>query len=110
MKVTCVNCKLRFDADDDARISQCPRCSSKKLRFERAEVERKPFDQSRPRVYSSQGQVVHGDTKAAWQSFHSADVKACPKCGGTEFDMNFKRKEKTCKKCGEILNMPRRFS
>ncbi len=106
MKVSCSNCKLSFEADEDSNVRQCPRCSSKNLKFVRAEKE---FEKREPqrRFYTSQG-IVYGETKDAWKSFHQQDAKACAKCGGIDFDLNFKRREKTCKKCGEIYPLPRR--
>lgn len=52
------------------------------------------------------GPVMSG--KPGWQEFHSSQIKACPDCGGADFDLNWKRKEKTCKKCGAVLALPRR--
>ena len=107
MKVTCLNCRLFFNADDDSKVEQCPRCSSRNLKkeFEKKEGAAAAF---KPRVYSSSG-MVHGDTKEAWRSFHNQGVSQC-KCGSTEFELNFKRKEKVCKKCGEVYALPRRFA
>jgi uncharacterized protein (DUF983 family) len=65
------------------------------------EHERKAF------VHVAGGQRVFGDTKDAWKSFHSSSPSNCPKCGGTEFHRDFKHKEKTCKKCGEISSLRR---
>lgn len=105
MQVTCTNCRLSFKADDDSFVRECPRCSSTKLR---KELDKKPDapKEFKPRVYNASG-VVYGDTKDAWKSFHAQDVKTC-KCGSTEFDLNWKRKEKVCRKCGEVYALPRR--
>lgn len=120
MNVTCANCKLKFEAVDQASVKQCPRCSSRtSLRFEKTDVEKKADAEAakviaaeaaeKPKVPATTG-IVYGDTKNAWQSFHHNESKLCPKCSGTEFELNYKRKERVCKKCGEILSMPRRFS
>ncbi len=100
---TCENCRFSFENGDS-----CPRCYSKKIRvFEKktepagAPVERKPM------VFDRSGQRVFGDTKAAWKSFHQRVQNDCSKCGGKEFKMDYKHKEKTCIKCGEIFPLPR---
>ncbi len=51
---------------------------------------------------------VMTEGKEGWKSFHSQEVTKCTKCGSNEFVYNYKRKEKTCKKCGEIFSLPRR--
>ncbi len=110
MKVRCKNCRLEFSADDDSRVDQCPRCSSAHLDKQREFTAPRPAVASAPKVYSATGAIIQGDTKDAWKSFHtSATSAACPRCGGKEFERNFKRKEKTCKNCGEILPLPRKF-
>ncbi len=114
MKYLCKNCNLRFDADD-AVI--CPRCSSKNL--ERAFEKKKEFSGSsqvteakpaggEPKVAYSTNRHAYSETKAGWASFHSSEMRACPDCGGAEFDFNWKRKEKTCKKCGSVFPLGRR--
>lgn len=111
MKVRCKNCRLEFNADDNARIEKCPRCSSKSLDFKREppkEAVPGAVKKDDKRIYTSAG-VVYGETKEAWKSFHAVEAKACQKCGGTEFARDFRRKEKVCKKCGEIFSLPRRF-
>ncbi|GEM_PF-1068421 len=73
----------------------------------------KPAATEQPRVYSTSGSMVYGDTKDAWKSYHSnpsGGASGCPHCGGTAFELNYKRKEKICKKCGEILPLPRRMA
>ncbi len=72
----------------------------------------KPAFSEAAKVYSSAGSIVYGDTKAAWQSYHntSGGSLGCPHCGNTSFEFNYKRKEKICKKCGEILPLPRRMA
>lgn len=134
MKVRCKNCRLEFKADDRSRVSRCPRCDSDRLDITRdplpvVPIENKPSDtqvgatpttgaskpalgHEAPKVYSSGGSVVYGDTKDAWKSYHSNPTggTGCPHCGGTAFEFNYKRKEKICKKCGEILPLPRRMA
>jgi hypothetical protein len=61
-----------------------------------------------PRSYKFYEPRVFGETKEAWKSFHAAEVKQCTKCGGTDFRLDWKHKEKTCIKCGEIYPLPRR--
>lgn len=134
MKVRCKNCRLEFKADDRSRVSRCPRCDSDRLDITRdplpdAPIANKPGDvqvgattagqtgakpasSDSPKVYSTSGTVVYGDTKDAWKSYHSnpSGGAGCPHCGGTSFEFNYKRKEKICKKCGEILPLPRRMA
>ena len=105
-KFICSNCKLKFEA---AEAAVCPRCTSKRIgRLVEKTVE-KPAGSAaaagKPHVYSSQ---ILGESKDSWKSFHSQEVAACPECGGKEFELNWKHKEKICKKCGTILNLPRR--
>jgi len=106
----CQNCKFEFEAEEAVR---CPRCSSQKIILKKiidktlkpnipqegGAQEKKPFHYSSSQIY--------GDTKEAWKSFHSQDVKACRRCGGTDFEINFRVKEKVCKKCGEIMPFQR---
>jgi len=111
VKYLCKNCNLRFDADD-AVI--CPRCSSKNL--ERAFEKKKAFagqapeekPPEGPKVAYSTNRHVYSETKAGWASFHNSEMRACPDCGSAEFDFNWKRKEKTCKKCGSVFPLGRR--
>jgi len=108
LKYVCKNCNLRFEADD-AVI--CPRCSSKNLdkafdkKKDGVEAEKQPEG---PKVAYSTNRHVYSETKAGWASFHSSEMRACPDCGGLEFDFNWKRKEKTCKKCGSVFPLGRR--
>jgi len=46
-------------------------------------IERKPGESIPPQVKREQG--------------------ACPKCGGKEFEFIWRRREKVCRKCGEVL-------
>ncbi len=124
MKVRCKNCRLEFKTDDNSRVSRCSRCDSDKLEFTRDPLPEtipaatpagtaKPGTESSPKVYSTSGAMVYGDTKDAWKSYHSnpgGGASGCPHCGGSAFEFNYKRKEKICKKCGEILPLPRRMA
>ncbi len=113
-KIRCKNCQLQFNADDDRRVEQCPRCSSKHLEktrelplvVEGAAPAEKPAEGDAPRVYGSEGRV-YGDTKDSWKSFHSTESRACPNCGGGQFQRDPRRKEKTCIKCGSVLPLAR---
>ncbi len=105
----CKNCKLEFEANEAA---QCPRCSS-------AQIHRKPKDAPLSSAASSTvapaaqpRKFVYGpvitDTKESWKNYHNADVQVCSACGGKDFEFIWKRKEKVCKKCGEIMPLRRR--
>ncbi len=98
---SCKNCSLEFDAED---TSQCPRCSSAKVySLKRGKVEEKK--EPKKFVY---GSVPVTDTKESWIKFHNTgDVQRCPVCEGIEFEFDWKRREKTCSKCGEILPLRR---
>ncbi|MFH0713485.1 MAG: hypothetical protein V1722_02790 [Candidatus Micrarchaeota archaeon] len=50
------------------------------------------------------------DTKESWKKFHNNTdtAQTCPGCGGVDFEFVWKRKEKICKKCGEIQPLRRR--
>ncbi|MFH1056891.1 MAG: hypothetical protein V1717_03800 [Candidatus Micrarchaeota archaeon] len=101
----CLNCHFRFE-----RGTYCPRCNSHKIReleFKEKEAPA-PGQERKPLVFDKSGQRIFGDTKDAWKSFHSSVQTACPNCGGTDFGMDHKHKEKTCRKCGEIMPLPRR--
>ncbi|MEM4255502.1 MAG: hypothetical protein QXR53_04220 [Candidatus Norongarragalinales archaeon] len=103
----CLNCHFKFE-----RGTYCPRCNSHKLKeLEAKEPAEKPdetLQDKKPMVFDKSGQRVYGDTKQAWKSFHNQVQNACPNCGGVEFDYDHRHKQKICKKCGEILFMPRR--
>ncbi len=103
-KFNCKNCHLDFDAED---AQQCPRCSSTNLmRKAREEVPGEKRELRKPFVF---GAPVT-DTKESWMKFHNnADTQqACVACGCKDFEFIWKRKEKICKKCGEILPLRRR--
>lgn len=107
-KFVCSNCKFKFEAPE-AQV--CPRCTSKRIERLAEKAAEKPAagaaraGAEKPHFYSSQ---ILGESKDSWKSFHSQEVAACPECGGKEFEFNWKHKEKICKKCGTILNIPRR--
>lgn len=106
MKFLCKNCNLRFDADE-AVI--CPRCSSKDVEKQlekRKEGEERTFE-GRKIVYST-NRVAYSDTKEGWKAFHGNQMTVCSDCGGSEFDFNWKRKEKICRKCGSVFPLARR--
>ena len=104
-KFHCANCNFEFEAEN---AGQCPRCSSAKIdrTFEKkaADATGAPVE-PRKFVYTP----VVTDTKESWMKFHGgADFQVCPGCGGKEFEFIWKRKEKVCKKCGEIMPLKRR--
>jgi RNA polymerase subunit RPABC4/transcription elongation factor Spt4 len=110
MKYECENCKLQFDSDDP---QICPRCSSRKIRraFEKKKVEDKPVAiiQKEKVAYSHQS-FAGREGKEGWRDFHNTQIRGCTDCGGTDFDFNWKHKEKICKKCGAIFPLPRRMA
>lgn len=105
----CLNCHFKFE-----KGAYCPRCSSHKLRELVSKEMEKPAAADAPQekktlVFDKKGQrMVYGDTKESWKSFHSQVQSECPNCKGTEFNYDYRHKQKICKKCGEILFMPRR--
>jgi len=103
MKYRCSNCKLEFDAED---VLNCPRCSSKNISrvFEKKIVQ---LEKKEEKKFISPAVIREG--KEGWKSFHSQEVRVCSKCGGKDFDLDWRHKEKTCKKCGEIYSLPRRW-
>ncbi len=128
MHLKCLNCHYLFETGD---YGACPRCSSKKLARASKPIaeEKEPQDTwsmqdthdtqdalprdtaspaTPPRVVRSP--IIMGDTKGAWQSFHSNRQLSCPKCGGKEFTTDFKHKEKTCKTCGELVSIRRHLT
>ncbi len=109
MKFVCSNCRFKFEVVD-AQV--CPRCTSKRIervleKKEEAVEGGKPgaLGASKPFIYSHR---VLGESKDSWKSFYSQEMTVCPECGGKEFEFNWKHKEKICKKCGTIINLPRR--
>ncbi len=110
VKYTCENCNLPFEAED---ALNCPRCSSRKIK---RVFEKKPATITVPgtaapeRLAYSHVNMAGREGKEGWKDFHKSDVKACIECGGLDFDLNWKHKEKVCKKCGAIFPLPRRFA
>ncbi len=114
---SCANCGFRFPSDEQ---KNCPRCSSadvsefKQVRSERGGVavvrEERQFP-SAPGDAPARKPMVYREGKAGWQDFHTQTaVNECPKCGGKDFTLDYGKKEKVCKKCGEIYPLPRRFA
>jgi len=100
-----MSCGFRFEAADK---KNCPRCSSAEVSsFSNRRDENVPSSSEAPhRAPTSFGPLKSG--KEGWKSFHSNEMVVCPDCSGKEFDLNWKRKEKTCRKCGAVLALPRR--
>jgi acetyl-CoA carboxylase beta subunit len=48
-----------------------------------------------------------GETKSSWAAFHSSEQRECSECHGMEFDIDWKHRQKICKKCGAIYGMKR---
>ncbi len=107
MKYECTNCNLKFDSDDP---QICPRCSSRKIRraFEKKKEGDKSFDKAKAKVVYSHQSFVGREGKEGWKDFHKSELRACVECGGTDFELNWKHKEKVCRKCGAILPLARR--
>jgi DNA-directed RNA polymerase subunit RPC12/RpoP len=130
MKYECENCKLQFETEEP---QNCPRCSSRKIR--RA-YEKKKFDgrsgssgsatsgptgsahsagsghsgpSTGPKVAYSHQSFIGREGKEGWRDFHKSEVRQCADCGSTEFEFNWKHKERSCKKCGAIYPLPRRM-
>jgi|GEM_PF-3577918 RNA polymerase subunit RPABC4/transcription elongation factor Spt4 len=76
----CENCYLVFLSEEPV---SCPRCSSKKIRLKRKDEE------------EEKTQIK--ELKAG----------ACTNCGGTDFILDWKKREKICKKCGNIMPLVR---
>ncbi|MFH1750809.1 MAG: hypothetical protein ABH863_03970 [Candidatus Micrarchaeota archaeon] len=124
MKYECENCKLQFETEEP---QICPRCSSRKIR--RA-FEKKKFDEKAGskgagghstgpagsgahaggKVAYSHQSFIGREGKEGWRDFHKSEVRQCADCGGTEFEFNWKRKERSCKKCGAIYPLARRMA
>lgn len=106
----CTNCKASFDAEEPG---PCPRCSSRKvIRQLTAQKEPAapagPAQEERPHLPPQQIR----DGKGGWQDFHQSEVRQCLDCGNSDpaqFDLDWKHKEKTCKKCGAVLPLGRRL-
>ena len=114
---SCSNCAFRFEADE---LKPCPRCASadviefRQSRHERGGVtvvrEDRPVPATGAPGTKPHTPMHYREGKAGWQDFHNQQAMACPNCGGTEFDRDAKRKEKVCRKCGEVMALPRRFA
>ncbi len=108
MKFVCSNCHFKFEA---AGAQVCPRCTSKRIeqvlekKREDAAGAKPGAAEHKPFIYSHR---VLGESKDSWKSFYAQEMTVCPECGGKEFEINWKHKEKVCKKCGTIINLPRR--
>lgn len=110
MKYACENCSLQWEAED-AVI--CPRCSSRKVG--KAAFEKRKFAEEKPQLTEKRERVAYShqsfaarDGKEGWKDFHKSEIRACLECGGLEFDLNWKHKEKVCRKCGSVFPMQRR--
>lgn len=102
----CKNCRFRFQSEEPKK---CPRCDSEEVFNYMSRSEQTDTNRSSSSTTSSTSHVIR-EGKDGWKDFHNnSKSSTCPECGGTEFDLNWKRKEKTCKKCGAILSLPRRF-
>ncbi len=100
-RFNCKNCNLEFDAED---AKQCPRCSSSTLN-RKTEAPKELTAEPRRFVFGA----ILNDTKDSWMKYHNNDAaQVCAGCGGKEFEFIWKRKEKVCKKCGDIMPLRRR--
>jgi DNA-directed RNA polymerase subunit RPC12/RpoP len=107
MKLKCNSCKNVFESEE---VSPCPACSSKKvIMVVNQQASAPEIEETKPVASALQEPKIIRDGKEGWKDFHQSDLKACLKCGGTEFEYNWKHKEKHCKKCGEIIRLPRRM-
>jgi DNA-directed RNA polymerase subunit RPC12/RpoP len=97
----CSNCRFQFEGTEGTVI--CPRCSSKRIAA--LKTAGAPIHSGEKKFHSP---YVYRDGKDGWKDFHSSDIKQCTECGGTDFELNWKRKEKTCKNCGNVMPLPRR--
>ncbi len=111
---SCSNCGFRFTTEEK---KNCPRCSSgdthefKQSRHERGGVAVVSAERpAGPEGVARHKPVHYRGGKGGWVDFHSQQTNVCPHCCGTEFERDYRKKEKTCKKCGEILALPRRFA
>ncbi len=111
----CRNCRFRFQAEE---ASKCPRCDSTEVAEYAAGGHRRTAAATAPVAGSKAGEQpathpspkIVREGKEGWMDFHNQQAASCPECGGTQFDLNWKRKEKTCAKCGAVLALPRRFT
>ncbi len=110
LNLLCTNCKASFEADE---VGACPRCNSKRvirqLGKKKEEAAEAPAAPAEERKLPPQ-QIREG--KMGWQDFHQSEMRQCLECGNTDpaqFDLDWKHKEKTCKKCGAVLPLGRRL-
>ncbi|OIO26417.1 hypothetical protein AUJ14_01840 [Candidatus Micrarchaeota archaeon CG1_02_55_22] len=106
----CSNCNFRFQAEE---ADKCPRCSSIDVAAFGKDIAQDTNTPRTPGAPAPTGDKprVFREGKAGWRDFHTQDSsRACPECGGAEFTLDYKRKEKTCKKCGAVLPLPRRYA
>ena len=109
MKFFCKNCKHSFYAEGKR---SCPRCSSLDL-YQTQEDKPKDEAAAKPlekKPYWSSQKYVEGDSKQTWKDFHKTETRQCMDCGGIEFKLDWKHKEKICLKCGAIMPLGRRMA
>lgn len=121
MHLVCKRCSIEFEGENP-NIA-CPRCSAREVVEKQLPKHKttettvsstattstaQPSGTAEPRRFVFGAPIT--DTKESWKKFHnqSGDVQQCPACGEKEFDFNWKRREKVCKKCGEIMGLKRR--
>ncbi|MBI5228701.1 hypothetical protein HY991_01225 [Candidatus Micrarchaeota archaeon] len=99
----CNNCRHQFEAETEAAI--CPRCSSKRTsRHAVIRREESPQQASNVRAHTP---LIYREGKPGWKQFHSTELKTCLECGGSEFDFDRRKNEKTCRKCGNVVRVAR---
>ncbi|MGB9577459.1 MAG: hypothetical protein ACP5O3_03815 [Candidatus Micrarchaeia archaeon] len=101
----CNNCKYSFSGED---TQNCPRCSSKKIIIKREAKRGEQSSQStQQKSFVYRNPLIVGETKSSWAAFHSSEQRECSECHGMEFDIDWKHRQKICKKCGAIYGMKR---
>jgi len=101
-KCVCQSCRYAFA--EDAAAVECPRCHA-------SNVLCRPFKEGEKEAFASTQARKEALTtsKQSWREFHaSGAAQKCPRCGGGQFKLDYKHKEKVCLKCGELLPLPRR--
>ena len=93
----CKNCRFRFQGE---AASKCPRCDSTEVAEYAARGHGRPpaaADAGKPgeRPDQSHPPRVVREGKEGWMDFHNQQASGCPECGGSQFELNWKRKEKT---------------
>lgn len=101
MKCVCQACRNAYYSDDP--LEGCPVCGSATVTRVKEKEGERDAAAGRPQYKN-----VVTDSKQSWREFHSTEQKACTQCGSTDFNLDFKHKEKVCKKCGNIMSLPRR--